>query len=110
VMRDGTLAAMEAEVLLDAGAYVTLSPVVLSRSILHACGVYRCPHVQLTAHAVKSNMPPSGAFRGFGAPQVLFAVESHMDEIAARLGITEDNVAVRLHRARARLREILGES
>ncbi|MBM4388450.1 MAG: xanthine dehydrogenase family protein, partial [Deltaproteobacteria bacterium] len=65
VRRDGTLTAMEIEVLFDAGAYQTLTPVVLSRGILHSSGAYRCPNVNIRAAALKSNMPPAGAFRGF---------------------------------------------
>lgn len=87
VDRDGRLLAQHVEVLLDAGAYVTLSPVVLSRAALHACGPYACDHALVDARAVLSNSVPSGAFRGFGAPQSLFACERHMDRIAKELGI-----------------------
>src|SRR5688572_12511526 len=67
--RDGRLAAMEIEVLLDGGAYMTLSPVVLSRGCLHATGPYRCDDVHVHGRVVMTNTPPNGAFRGFGAPQ-----------------------------------------
>ncbi len=87
VMADGTLVAADIDVLLDGGAYVTLSPVVLSRSILHATGVYRWPAARIRGRAVATNTPPNGAFRGFGAPQSLFAIERHMDRIALALGI-----------------------
>jgi CO/xanthine dehydrogenase Mo-binding subunit len=87
VLRDGTLVAAEIDVVLDGGAYVTLSPVVLSRSILHAAGVYRWPAARIRGRAVATNTPPNGAFRGFGAPQSLFAIERHMDRIALELGI-----------------------
>lgn len=87
VMQDGRIVAMEVDVLLDGGAYVTLSPVVLSRGCLHAIGPYRVDHVQLRGRAVFTNTPPNGAFRGFGAPQTQFAVEVHMDRIAERLGL-----------------------
>jgi CO/xanthine dehydrogenase Mo-binding subunit len=83
---DGRLLAAEIDVVLDAGAYVTLSPVVLSRGSLHALGPYACDNVHIHGEARLSNSPPYGAFRGFGAPQTLFAVERHMDAIAARLG------------------------
>jgi CO/xanthine dehydrogenase Mo-binding subunit len=86
VKRDGTLTAWQMDILMDGGAYLTLSPVVLSRGVLHAGGPYRCPHVSLRARAVATNTPPNGAFRGFGAPQTEFAAECHMDRIAARLG------------------------
>ncbi len=87
VMADGTFVASEIDVVLDGGAYVTLSPVVLSRSILHAGGVYRWPDIRIRGRAVATNTPPNGAFRGFGAPQSLFAVERHVDRIARELGI-----------------------
>jgi CO/xanthine dehydrogenase Mo-binding subunit len=87
VKRDGTLTAWEMDVLMDGGAYVTLSPVVLSRGAIHAAGPYRCPHVSIHARAVATNTPPNGAFRGFGAPQTMFAAECHMDRIAAHLGL-----------------------
>ncbi len=87
VSDDGRLLAQDIEVVLDAGAYVTLSPVVLSRSIIHAAGPYACEHVRIDGTAMFTNSPPFGAFRGFGAPQSLFACERHMDRIAAELGI-----------------------
>jgi CO/xanthine dehydrogenase Mo-binding subunit len=69
------------------GAYVTLSPVVLSRGIIHAAGPYACDHVRIDGRAMFTNAVPFGAFRGFGAPQTHFANERHMDRIAARLGL-----------------------
>jgi CO/xanthine dehydrogenase Mo-binding subunit len=87
VRRDGTLTAMEVEVLLDGGAYSTLSRVVLSRGCLHATGAYRCPNVRVHGRVVRTNTPPNGAFRGFGAPQTLFAVEAHVDRVAEALGL-----------------------
>ena len=93
VMRDGRVVSMEIEVLLDGGAYVTLSPVVLSRGCIHAAGPYRCDNIQITGRAVFTNTPPNGAFRGFGAPQTEFAVEVHMDRIAEALDM--DPVALR---------------
>jgi CO/xanthine dehydrogenase Mo-binding subunit len=83
----GRLLAMEIDVLLDGGAYCTLSPVVLSRGVLHATGPYRCPNVLINGRVVMTNTPPNGAFRGFGAPQTQFAVEVHMERIAERLKI-----------------------
>ncbi len=88
VLRDGTLVAQEIEVILDGGAYCTLSPVVLGRSTTHAGGPYRCPNVRITSRAVRTNTPPNGAFRGFGAPQVIFPVETHLNRIAEALGIS----------------------
>jgi CO/xanthine dehydrogenase Mo-binding subunit len=85
--KDGRLLAMDVEVILDAGAYVTLSPVVLSRGAIHAAGPYRCPNTRIAARAMFTNTPPNGAFRGFGAPQTEFAIEVHMERIAEALGI-----------------------
>ncbi len=87
VARDGRIVAMEVDVLLDGGAYVTLSPVVLSRGCIHAAGAYRCDDVRIRGRTVFTNTPPNGAFRGFGAPQTEFAVEVHMDRIAEALGM-----------------------
>ena len=78
---------------MDGGAYLTLSPVVLSRGALHATGSYTCPNVRIRARSVATNTPPNGAFRGFGAPQTLFAAELHIEKIAAELGL--DSLAVR---------------
>ena len=86
-LRDGTILAAEIDLLLDGGACTTLSPVVLSRAILHAGGAYRIPNIRLRGRAVATNTPPNGAFRGFGAPQSLFAIERQIDRIAAHLGI-----------------------
>jgi len=93
VTRGGRLTAMEIDVILDGGAYATLSAVVLSRGVIHASGPYRCDHVRIRGRATMTNTPPNGAFRGFGAPQTQFAVEAHMDRIAERLGI--DPVRIR---------------
>jgi CO/xanthine dehydrogenase Mo-binding subunit len=87
VKRDGRLTASEIDIVLDSGAYVTLTPVVLSRGAIHALGPYRCDNVRIAARAVVTNTPPNGAFRGFGAPQVTFAYEMQMEKIAAELGI-----------------------
>jgi CO/xanthine dehydrogenase Mo-binding subunit len=83
----GQLLALDIDFVLDGGAFTTLSPVVLSRGAIHAAGAYRCPHVRILARAVATNTPPCGAFRGFGAPQSLFAIERHLDVCAARLGL-----------------------
>jgi CO/xanthine dehydrogenase Mo-binding subunit len=87
VTRDGRLTAIDIDVVLDGGAYATLSSVVLSRGVLHASGPYRCDHVRIRGRATMTNTPPNGAFRGFGAPQTQFATEVHMDRIAERLGM-----------------------
>ncbi len=87
VMKDGTLVAQDIDIVMDGGAYITLSPVVLSRGTLHATGPYGCPNVRIRSRAVATNTPPNGAFRGFGAPQTLFAAELHMSRVAEALGI-----------------------
>src|SRR2546425_768082 len=90
VTKDGKLLAMEIEFVIDGGAYCTLSPVVLSRGTIHAAGPYFCPHVRIESKAVATNMPPHGAFRGFGAPQSIFALERHLDKVAKTLGLTPE--------------------
>ncbi len=91
--KDGTLQAIEVEYILDSGAYATLSPVVLWRGTVHAGGPYRIPNVKVDSYAVATNKVPSGAFRGFGSPQILFAAESQMDELAHALNM--DPVEIR---------------
>ncbi len=81
----GELIAQEIEVIMDGGAYCTLTPVVLSRGVLHAGGPYRCPNVRITGRAMATNTPPNGAFRGFGAPQTEFAAEMQINRIAEAL-------------------------
>jgi len=90
---DGTLHAVEIEYVIDGGAYATLSPVVLFRGVVHAVGPYRCANVRIIGDAVATNNVPAGAFRGFGSPQVLFAAERQMDELARALHM--DPVEVR---------------
>jgi CO/xanthine dehydrogenase Mo-binding subunit len=82
VSKDGRILGGEIEFTIDGGAYETLSPVVLSRAAIHSGGPYYWPSVRIRAKAVATNAPPHGAFRGFGAPQSLFALERHMDRIA----------------------------
>jgi CO/xanthine dehydrogenase Mo-binding subunit len=90
VSPDGKLLAMDIDFTIDGGAYCTLSPVVLSRGTIHAAGPYACPNVRVQGRAVATNVPPHGAFRGFGAPQSLFALERHMDRVAAAVGLAPD--------------------
>ena len=85
VKKDGRLTAMDIDVVLDGGAYATLSAVVLSRGMIHASGPYRCDHIRARGRVTMTNTPPNGAFRGFGAPQTQFAVEAHMD-VHRRIG------------------------
>jgi len=90
VSRDGKLLAMEIDFVIDGGAYCTLSPVVLSRGTIHSGGPYVCPNVRIHSRAVATNVPPHGAFRGFGAPQSIFALERHMDKVARAVGLAPD--------------------
>ena len=93
VDKDGKLLAMEIEIATDGGAYSTLSSTVLSRATLHSTGPYVCPNVRIRSRAWATNTVPSGAFRGFGAPQSIFAIERHMEQIALAVGI--DSVELR---------------
>src|SRR6202011_5128934 len=90
VSRDGKLLAMEIDFVVDGGAYATLSSVVLSRGTIHAAGPYACPNIRIRSKGVATNAPPHGAFRGFGAPQSLFALERHIDRVAAAAGLSPD--------------------
>jgi CO/xanthine dehydrogenase Mo-binding subunit len=90
VTRDGKLVAMDIDFVLDGGAYATLSSVVLSRGTIHAAGPYFCPNVRVHSRAVATNSPPHGAFRGFGAPQALFAAERHIDQVARAVNLTPE--------------------
>ena len=85
--REGHLVAADVDYLLDGGAYTTLSPVVLFRGTVHACGPYRVPNVRVDARVVRTHKIPCGAFRGFGEPQIVFAAESLMDLLADTLGM-----------------------
>lgn len=86
-VKDGRVTAMDIDVRFNAGAYSTLSAVVLQRGIIAAPGVYDIPNVRVHGCAVKTNTSPCGAYRGFGAPQTFFAVEMMMDHIARDLGV-----------------------
>ena len=92
VSRDGKLLACDIEIVIDGGAYATLSATVCSRATIHAAGPYQWPAVRVRSCAVATNTPPSGAFRGFGAPQSLFAMERHMDKIARAVGISAEEL------------------
>ena len=85
-VKDGRVTALDIEVLFNAGAYTTLSAVVLQRGVICASGVYNIPNLHVHGKAMKTNTVPSGAYRGFGAPQTFFAVEMLMDHIAKDLG------------------------
>src|SRR5579862_4992560 len=100
VSREGKLLAIDMEFVVDGGAYATLSSVVLSRGTIHAGGPYACPNVRIRSQAVATNAPPHGAFRGFGAPQSIFALERHMNKVARAVGLTPEEFRRRnfLHR------------
>lgn len=90
VSADGKLLAAEIEFVTDGGAYATLSSTVLSRGTIHAGGPYNWPNIRVTSKSYATNTPPHGAFRGFGAPQSLFAMERHMDVVAKTIGMAPD--------------------
>jgi CO/xanthine dehydrogenase Mo-binding subunit/aerobic-type carbon monoxide dehydrogenase small subunit (CoxS/CutS family) len=85
--RDGVLTALAVDVLLDAGAYGNHSTGVMFHGCSESIAVYRCANKHVDAQAVYTNNIPSGAFRGYGLGQIIFAVESALDELAERLGI-----------------------
>ena len=89
----GEIVAIDIDCVMDGGAYLTLSPVVLSRGVLHAAGPYKCPVTRVRGRVVATNHPPHGAFRGFGAPQTTFAYERQLQKLAIHRG--EDPLALR---------------
>jgi CO/xanthine dehydrogenase Mo-binding subunit len=84
---DGRLLANKVRIIADTGAYASLGPTVLDVAIENSCGPYRIPNIDIDAYSVYTNNGVSGAFRGFGAPQVNFALETNIDIIAEKLGI-----------------------
>ena len=94
---DGTLLANEVRVVADTGAYASLGGPVVNLAIEHSCGPYRMPNVRLEGFCVYTNNGLAGAFRGFGANQVTFAIETQVDMLAERLGI--DRLEFRLKNA-----------
>lgn len=87
VDRDGRFVANQVRIIADTGAYASLGPTVLDVAIENSCGPYRVPNIDIDAYLVYTNNGVAGAFRGFGAPQVNFALESNLDIIAEKLGI-----------------------
>ena len=87
VKRDGTLVAREADVLLDTGAYADNGPRVAKRAISRILGPYRLDHCRVNVLAVYTNTVPAGSMRSIGGPQTIWALESHMETIADRLGL-----------------------
>lgn len=84
---EGYLKRVEAELLLDGGAYHMTTDAVIANAAYFAVGPYRCESVHIHAHSLRTNHLPSGAMRGFGANQVMFAAEAQMDRLAAELGM-----------------------
>ncbi|MGA7730311.1 MAG: xanthine dehydrogenase family protein molybdopterin-binding subunit, partial [Chloroflexia bacterium] len=92
-MRDGRIVAVQAELLADGGAYASTSVEVLKIATLFATGCYEVPNIWADGYVVYTNNLPAGAFRGFGAPQAQFAVESMVTRLAHALGM--DPVEIR---------------
>ncbi len=84
----GKLLSIKVDFYFNAGAYSTLTPIVLWRGLVHAMGPYICDNIHIDAYAVATNTVPCGAFRGFGTPQVIFACETQMDIAAEKLNIS----------------------
>jgi CO/xanthine dehydrogenase Mo-binding subunit len=84
---EGRLTFADIRIDADVGAYATLSPIVLFRSTIHAAGPYTIPEVRIRTKGYYTNTVPKGALRGFGTPQVAFACEAMIDEIASRAGM-----------------------
>lgn len=94
VKKDGSITAMEIRCIADGGAYASMSPFVTWRSVVQATGPYYCENVKTDVYAVYTNNNYTGAMRGFGSPQVNFAIESMMDELAEKVG--KDPLEIRL--------------
>lgn len=86
VKKDGTLVAREAEVVMDTGAYADNGPRVVKRAISRLIGPYKLAHCKVSVLAVYTHTVPAGSMRSIGGPQTVWALESHMDEIADKLG------------------------
>lgn len=94
---DGTLRRIEARVLMDGGAFRSTSDSVIGNAVYHAAGPYRCDSVSIDGVATRTNNPPCGAMRGFGAVQACFGHEAQMDKLADALGM--DRVDLRIKNA-----------
>ena len=92
--KDGTITAMESRIIADGGAYASMSQFVTWRSVVQASGPYYCENVKTDVYAAYTNNNYTGAMRGFGSPQVNFAIESMMDELAEKVGVSP--LAIRL--------------
>ncbi len=89
---NGKIRAMKIDIIADGGGYASMSPFVTWRSVVQATGPYEIEHVWTNVRAVYTNNPYTGAMRGFGSPQPIFANESLMDEIAIRTNKTPDEI------------------
>ncbi|CEP69199.1 Aldehyde oxidase/xanthine dehydrogenase, a/b hammerhead [Moorella glycerini] len=85
--KDGTLIGVKLDMIADAGAYIDYSPTVLLRSLIGGAGPYRVPNVYVEVRGALTNNPPGGAMRGFGLPQVTFAIERQMDRLGKAVGL-----------------------
>ncbi len=83
----GAIIAMEIDIRLNGGAHEGYSGVVLQRAMFTSTNVYDLPNVRVRGRVYATNLPPTGAFRGFGAPQVIFGLETHLRHVARELGI-----------------------
>ena len=92
---NGRLTGTSARILADTGAYTSLGGPVLHRAVTHAGGPYRCDNVHVEGVSVFTNNPPAGAFRGFGVPQVNFAVETALDDLSSRVGLSPWEIRIR---------------
>jgi CO/xanthine dehydrogenase Mo-binding subunit len=92
---NGTITAMEIRCIADGGAYASMSPFVTWRSVVQATGPYACENVKTDLYAAYTNNNYTGAMRGFGSPQVNFAIESMMDELAERVGMNPLEIRIK---------------
>ena len=93
----GEIIANKVHIIADTGAYASLGPTVLDVAMENSCGPYRVPNIDIEAYLVYTNNGVAGAFRGFGAPQVNFAMETNLDSIAEKLGV--DRLEIRKRNA-----------
>ena len=93
--KDGRITAMAIKAVADGGAYASMSPFVTWRSVVQATGPYYCSNVKTDIYAAYTNNNFTGAMRGFGSPQVNFAIESMMDELAERVGLSPLEIRLR---------------
>jgi len=95
VMKNGKIKARQVKIVWDAGAYADCSPFVCQQGSYVSAGPYEIPNVHIDTYTVYTNKPIGSAFRGYGLPQVGFACESQMDDIATRLGINPSELRLK---------------